>query len=583
MPFDTHQKKVISHDADSLVVLATAGSGKTTTMIGTVQRLLDLPNIVSQLDPKTRRIKIEPEKIRIASFTNIAADTFRAKMLAVTNGQADGVKISTMDTFAIEIIKHAYPNASVDMDENAIAETLYKDMNHITDLQSMYQSYGEYFDDIVSCNRQYAGSFERAKLRYIYSNFLDEYVKYITKKYHKNDAFSIPLEVVYRFAVMTMIEHRFIPDIDVLIVDELQDTSDAQFVLLSFLQAQKDDMKFIGIGDVSQSMYRWNNAKPQRVAQYIDEYGADVLQLPNNYRSHPKIIEFANELLAENLDNISNIQITPAPTATFNNIPDEHRIQYMTSIMDMLEQIRDDIKSGVKPKDIAVIARSTNALQSVKTLNDQYFRIEFDESHVTKNKRIQYLQYVLRTLSSFEAHIDELREDLHKIMDFLVDQRLSDGFKDEAYFNKLKSTNASQYYQELKQLIKLKHERVNERLKQTLYSNKVERDDTRVKLSTVHGVKGDEYKIVYYIPSIRVPANREILPDPKMDREQREHMYGEYAESQNIHYVAITRAIEQIYIVEYGTSFQKKKDEIQNLKSKNKGYNKDLDILLHRF
>ena len=92
-----------------------------------------------------------------------------------------------------------------------------------------------------------------------------------------------------------------------LIVDEIQDTSDAQFNFLSFLRTQLHDMHSLVVGDVSQSMYRWNQAQPERVSNFIQDFNASIYTLPNNYRSHPEIVDYANSMLENNLDNISGV------------------------------------------------------------------------------------------------------------------------------------------------------------------------------------------------------------------------------------------------------------------------------------
>src|SRR5699024_7375696 len=142
------------------------------------------------------------------------------------------------------------------------------------------------------------------------------------------DEVDIPLPVVYRFAVSLMIKHRFVPDIDLLILDEFQDTSDSQLLIVNFLLTQIEGLKFVGIGDISQSMYRWNNAKPHRVYKFIDLYQAGWSTLLNNYRSHPAILKFANDLLNVNWHNISNTQLNLASNATHDPaIADSSRVK----------------------------------------------------------------------------------------------------------------------------------------------------------------------------------------------------------------------------------------------------------------
>lgn len=580
MAFDTYQLNAIENNSESLVITAGAGSGKTTTMIGRVLRAINHPAITKQLSNKTSIEHLKPEQIQVVSFTNVAADTFKEKLSILSSGAADNVNVSTLDKFAIKIIQHIYPNAKCDLDENEIAKSLYYELNHITGLQSIFHSFSHYFEVIDSAQQLYASASKKLRKKAVYDDYIDAYIEHINNKYNKNDEFSIPLQVVYKFAVITMIEHHFVPDLKLLIVDELQDTSDAQFVLLNFLQSQLRDLKFIGIGDISQSMYRWNNAKPQRVSQYIDEYDAELITLPNNYRSHPQIIDLANKLLENNIDNIAGIQLNAKSKLEFDeNIKDHQRVNYIGGIYTIESHVKRLIAQGVKPCNIAILARSGSVLNKIQ--KEFSPSIKINSKHNDKNKRINYLSFVSRKLSIYIAHVSERRENLYEIFSFLNARKYIKNMDEKIdYYTHLHQQNKDKYYQKLNEELTKYKLRLNEQLRNLLYkANDNTQPEDEVTLSTVHGVKGDEFDYVFYIPPQK-RYNKEITINPNLDKEEKELLWGSYAELQNIDYVAATRAREQLTIVAHGQNFREDKEGIEDCKSNNKPYNKDVDALL---
>jgi len=90
-------------------------------------------------------------------------------------------------------------------------------------------------------------------------------------------------------------------------VDEFQDTNRAQFRLLAQLVADTQPNLFV-VADDDQVIYQWNGASPARLSELRERYGMRVLQLPENYRCPPAVIELANSLIRHNADRTPNKQ-----------------------------------------------------------------------------------------------------------------------------------------------------------------------------------------------------------------------------------------------------------------------------------
>ncbi|MFC7302377.1 UvrD-helicase domain-containing protein [Cognatiluteimonas weifangensis] len=84
-----------------------------------------------------------------------------------------------------------------------------------------------------------------------------------------------------------------------LLVDECQDTNDAQYRLLKALAGPRGD--FTCVGDDDQSIYAWRGANPENLLQLGQDYPAlRVIKLEQNYRCSNRVLRAANALIANN-------------------------------------------------------------------------------------------------------------------------------------------------------------------------------------------------------------------------------------------------------------------------------------------
>ena len=95
--------------------------------------------------------------------------------------------------------------------------------------------------------------------------------------------------------------HRIYPYI---CIDEFQDTNLSQYKILKHLVNPKTKNLFI-VADDDQIIYQWNGANPKRLWTLQDDFGMEVIQLPENYRCPGDVVELANNLIIHNLDRFS--------------------------------------------------------------------------------------------------------------------------------------------------------------------------------------------------------------------------------------------------------------------------------------
>lgn len=82
-------------------------------------------------------------------------------------------------------------------------------------------------------------------------------------------------------------------------VDEFQDTNQGQYKILSHL-VNPDTRNLFVVADDDQIIYQWNGANPERLWELRQNFGMELLQLPENYRCPAAVVDLANKLISHN-------------------------------------------------------------------------------------------------------------------------------------------------------------------------------------------------------------------------------------------------------------------------------------------
>ena len=143
-----------------------------------------------------------------------------------------------------------------------------------------------------------------------------------------------------------------------LLVDEYQDTNDAQLRMLEVLAGLRRNLCVVG--DDDQSIYAWRGAQLRNILQFDKKFpGARQIFLEQNYRSSSNILDAANAVIGKNLDRKAkrlwtdrgrghNIRIVAAPD-------EETEARYVTD-----EIVRVSYEEKIPAREIAILYR-TNA------------------------------------------------------------------------------------------------------------------------------------------------------------------------------------------------------------------------------
>ncbi len=157
-----------------------------------------------------------------------------------------------------------------------------------------------------------------------------------------------------------------------ILVDEYQDTNDAQFSLIShILEPAGESPNIFAVGDDDQSIYKFQGANIRNIELFLQRYtDTQTILLKENYRSHKEIIDFSCTLTQELSTNITHL---------LPNIKKEfHAFQWkwavieynlyeneIDEIISVADDIEKKIQTGANPKDIAVIAKKNSTLENI--------------------------------------------------------------------------------------------------------------------------------------------------------------------------------------------------------------------------
>src|SRR5688572_16075603 len=286
------QRQAVLHVEGPLLVLAGAGSGKTRVIVEKIAHL-----ITSGRMPARR--------IAAITFTNKSAREMRERVAKRIKGDAgEGLTICTFHALGLKLlqIEHAKLGLkrgfSIFDGEDSSAQL--KDLlppgskpdvidaakNLISRAKNAGLSPQQAADAAQSVReREAAALYARYQQRLSTFNAVDF-----------DDLIRLPVQLLETSAEAVAAWRE---RIGYLLVDECQDTNDAQYRLLKALAGPRAN--FTCVGDDDQSIYAWRGANPENLTQLGRDYpNLVVVKLEQNYRCSNRVLRAANALIANN-------------------------------------------------------------------------------------------------------------------------------------------------------------------------------------------------------------------------------------------------------------------------------------------
>ncbi len=268
------------------LVIASAGTGKTSTIVGRILYLLDNG--------------IKPEEILLLTFTNKASNEMIARVAKYFKSSSK-IEAGTFHAVAYRYLKEHYPNLSLKQPKELkkLLESIVDTKNALTDddkkpytSQHLYALYSLYTNALKQedfsawlSNKNP----EHTPYATFYENILDEFEN--TKKKHNYIDYN-DLLLLFKQAML----ERPSPYKEVL-CDEFQDTNPLQESILDAINPPS----LFCVGDYDQSIYAFNGADISIISNFTQKYkNAQVFTLTKNYRSSKEILDLANQVIQHN-------------------------------------------------------------------------------------------------------------------------------------------------------------------------------------------------------------------------------------------------------------------------------------------
>jgi len=288
------QQKAVHYIDGPLLVLAGAGSGKTSVITRKIAYLIEKCGVAGR-------------NIAAVTFTNKAAREMKARVGTLVKGKAArGLTISTFHNLGLNIIRRelvhlGYKNGFSIFDSED-SRTLIKELM-ITkteidpDLINIaQQQISKWKNELQSPSQamSLAESDGEQALGLLYERY-----QQALKAYNAVDFDDLILLPVQLFRDHPEVLGKWQQRIQYLLVDEYQDTNMAQYELVKMLVGDRQALTVVG--DDDQSIYAWRGARPENLEQLqVDFPHLEVVKLEQNYRSTARILRAANTLIANN-------------------------------------------------------------------------------------------------------------------------------------------------------------------------------------------------------------------------------------------------------------------------------------------
>jgi ATP-dependent DNA helicase Rep len=286
------QKEAVRHIDGPLLVLAGAGSGKTSVITQKIAWLI-------------QEHGLEPARIAAVTFTNKAAREMKTRVgELLKGGDGKGVSISTFHTLGLNLLRKELalsgykPGFSIHDAEDAqnLVRELSRGQKGIEPERVQWQISA--WKNALLLPEQAAAESAGDGFKMAATRIYADYQRAL-KAYNALDFDDLIFQPVTLLRQHAELRERWQRKIRYLLVDEYQDTNTAQFELVKQLAGQDGD--FTVVGDDDQSIYAWRGARPENLRQLKDDYPQlKVIKLEQNYRCSGRILKAANAVIANN-------------------------------------------------------------------------------------------------------------------------------------------------------------------------------------------------------------------------------------------------------------------------------------------
>ncbi len=289
------QIEAVTHIEGPLLILAGAGSGKTTVLTRRVAYII--------------ASEYKPSSILAITFTNKAAKELKTRIAALLGERGDGVWAMTFHSACARILRAEFPaigrsgrfSIADDADQQKVMKACLKELNLS---EKQYPPRG-ILHTISNAKNELVGPAEyAAKASTFYETKVSQAYSLYRKKLTEMDALDFDdllMETVLMFQEHPSVLEKYQKKFQHILVDEYQDTNGVQYELTRLLaRAHK---RIAVVGDDDQSIYAFRGADIRNILDFERDYPqCKVVKLEENYRSTQVILDGAFNVVRHNIE-----------------------------------------------------------------------------------------------------------------------------------------------------------------------------------------------------------------------------------------------------------------------------------------
>lgn len=394
-----NQTRIVEQKEGALLVVAGPGSGKTRVLTERVRRLLTTV----------------PGHFRVLAltFTNKAANEMRERLSDLGEARQRAF-IGTMHSFCLEMLTERGKPVGVEGMPHVFEQ--HKDRKEIL-LEAALQ------DPLLA---EELGSIDDAKAR---NKRLDDWLQGISRikahpvscEWPEDDLDRRVLEAydaglracgAYDFDDLLLLAYRLLsgyPKIadfyrrlyKFVCVDEAQDLNEAQYAVLTALCGESF-RNVMMVGDPKQSIYGFNTSSPDFMWRFRDEFGADEIELTENFRSSQAVVGVARSLEPNYLVE-AQLPIKGQASVVVGNDEEDEARAIVAEIERLVAEGHEDVEGGVTHSDCAILGRTRFALMAVeaelKKKGVPYYK-RLSANHENESEEMEDFMLSLRVLAN---------------------------------------------------------------------------------------------------------------------------------------------------------------------------------------
>lgn len=350
MALNEMQQLAVDTTEGPLLILAGAGSGKTTVLVNRVEHIIS-----SHL--------ATPWQVLAITFTNKAAGELRERLVSAIGEEANDIWAYTFHSCCSRILRRfgekiGYTNhfTIYDTDDSRrVMKQCQKQLgieDKLINHKSILAEISRAKDSLISPEeyKQTAqNDFRKSKIAECYELYQAQ-----LKKSDAMDFDDIIFNTVKLLEENEDVRNIYQTQFKYVMVDEYQDTNHAQYVLTSLLADKYKNICVVG--DDDQSIYRFRGATIENILSFENHYkGAKVIRLEENYRSTQNILDGANAVISHNKNRKGKTLFTRSGSGD--------KIIYKTVMSEseesqyIIDEIVKNVNNGMKYSDHAILYR----------------------------------------------------------------------------------------------------------------------------------------------------------------------------------------------------------------------------------